>query len=518
MPGDQDFLKHQHKTYTAMLPKWLYARRLYDGTYCDTEHIEDFLHRRGQGEADGMYADRKKNLDPDLLFANLHGRIAGQFFESESTLTIEWDQEGASGGLGDPAAPTNSVALSTAHQLTNNTDGTGADLGVWQHALFAALLLYEWIYVLVQAPAADYDAVRWQIITPEMVEDWADGDGAFFKIVHATSERDSFMDKPIAVTQYSYYTIGGLYRWTRAEGEDNAVLEVDPTTGGFYEYFADTGSSERATPVVRSYLPFKKHLSYLLAKKAVALLNRESERDNILRIANLPRLVFKGAKKEDFLDAVKKGQNALAIGQEDDIGYTTPPSEPATVAGEVVQDKRDNFFISAYQTYQNEAKDVTATEIRQRERSGRVALLTLLAARFDDIIRQCLFLTEQIVYPGEPSKWGVATAIRTGRFRADDAEAEAERDAEAVFPDGLPLTQEAFEKQLRRQYEARAMMPDDEDVFTEDAARLYRESRMAALIEQGYDVVTAARLAGFEGAEFDMITRLDFAPVGGDGL
>lgn len=495
------WLDFEHADFAALLEKWRYVETLDDGTYIDEGNIDSYLLRRSQGEAKEMHDDRKANIDPDLLFSSLMSRISGQFFESESRLDIAWMPEDGPGGLGDPDDPS-----SRAWQIRHDTDGSGIGLKMWMQKLFRCLERYERIYVLIALPSQEHGAVYWHIITPDHVTDWEEAGGQIVeaKIRHETSRRASLMEEPTGFVEVDLLTLGGQRRWRFEKKETSReaaeVISDEENLPASWSFFRTPSANEPRLPLIRSLVPFRQYVAFLLAKKAVALFNRASERDNRLRVAFTPFTVYKksGGYRADATNPVaeqkRQGANFITIGDEEDLYTEEAPVAGTETATEVIADKRRNLFISASQTYENEAAQATATEIRHEERGGRVSALTLFAQRFDQILRECLFITEQIEHPGAPRLWGKVTAERTGRFKPDETESEAERDQDAFFPGGIPMTFDAFREAVRNQYESRSITVDEE-TFDRDAAMLYVERETARMTEAGRSAEQAIAVA-----------------------
>ena len=516
--NNNTWLTRESAYFARMAPKWEYVRRLSDGSYLDNDYVSRYLKRRGQGESKGMYDDRKANLSPEKHFKDILARWSGQFTNSESKLEITWfDPERRSSGLGDPADP-----QSRAWQLLNDTDGTGRTFEQWCLHLLRSIQLYESdLRILVTHPPrdAEHGPIYWKIITPEMVpeEIITGGRPSSVKIKHEYQVRASLKEKPETVHEVDLYGLGGMerWRWTEKDGEGNAVM----TDEGFdYELYASSNAAVRRLPLVNVKM-FDSYVAYEMARDAVSLMNKASELNNRLRVAFTPFTVYKrqgGYNSNDnpLADQKEKGSNFFTIGKEEDLYTEDAPVGGVETALAILTAERRAFYVTTQQNYEDQAKEATATEIRSQERGGRVALLQLTGIAFDGAIQDLLFLSEQIEHPGAPGEWGVATAKRTGKFKPDETESEAERDKEAIFPDGVPLTEAFFTSSLRRQYEARGYQIEDEEAFEEEAAEKYKEYRVNALLKTGlYDVVSAVQIV--ESGSIREMTRTDFVLNGG---
>ena len=157
----------------------------------------------------------------------------------------------------------------------------------------------------------------------------------------------------------------------------------------------------------------------------------------------------------DMFDDMFKAENSHG----GDFKYVAPPTESAKMALEAAAAEREKIASEAWQRYADRAKEKTATEIAQDERAGREAFLEWLAAQVVEIVQNCLWLTEQIEFPGRFERWGQATFTVKGTFKPavpedDQKKREAERFetygrsfgstvAMQLAKDGIPETEEA---------------------------------------------------------------------------
>ena len=509
-----EFLKQTSAHYDAHKDKWLYAMRLESGDYIDDEYVEDYLLKKPVAEADAYYDDRKKGLDPDLLYSSLVGSITGQLFGAESVQKIHWagaDGQGVLGMVDDEA--------SRAWQLVHNVDGAGQNLAVWKRRLVRALLCCEEVYVLIDGPTTEAGPVRWVLLPPTMVPDHHEA-GLEIQSAKVRTERDeraSIKEKPVMFTRNTLFLEEGweAYEHPIGKSEEEAAL-VD---GDDYAFWRTARREQPILPIFRVTLPFA-GLGYLLARKAAALLNKESEKDAILRSANMPRLVWKkrqaGDPGQSPALSISEGSNAVEIDAEEDLDYITPPTNSVDAASATITDKRTNFFISAYQRYGDAAKEVTATEARQDDRSGREALLELLASVLDETVREALWRTEQIESPDDPSAWGRATVKREGTFRP--AEPEKTREAKRsryLGEEPVPMTFEVFRQVVLEQWASDGYEIENPEEAERDILRQWRLREMTRLTEAGIMPDIAAVQVGFEGEELRRLIRRDIIPVNG---
>ncbi len=515
------WLIYQSKHYKDFFPRWDLVDKLDQGSYIYVENVKEFLHQRTQGEADEMYQDRIKNLRPDLHFTNIYGRYIGQFMHGDSQLAVTYQNGEKEGVLGDPTDPE-----SRAWQLENDIDGKGTTMALWQSQLLHALLIYEEVYVLVKSPVlgSEHGPIHWIIIPPTQVTDVEDSDGVLLavKIEHRVDKRGSLKEEPITWRQVDLFEIGKededgtQQRW---EWKGNDTKEAVLIKNATFKRFAQVGSTEQRLPIVRSRMGLHTYMAYLVALSAIALLNHVSECNNRLRIAATPAIIEKkkgtvqGGKSPNA-DKRSKGWSWLTIGIDEDISFLDVPVDGVTEALSIIEDERKDLYVTTFQSYEDRAREATATEITQKAYEGRIAFLTLLSLRFDPIIQECLFQSEQVEAP--EGTWGIAMARRGGPFRPDSSESEAERDLKAFFgEEGLPIiSADVAVVVLRQQYEVRGIEPPK--TFEEDAKRWYRMEKMQRDIGSGTGRREAAMAAGLVGDELRLAERTDNVPSNGE--
>lgn len=513
-----EMLRQESAHYKANRKRWAFAIDLDSGAYYDVDgaarRIEDYLLKKPSAEADTYYRDRKATLDPDLLYSTLIGSIAGQLFGSESQGVIAWAAEGGEAGvLGTP-----DDQASRAHQLWHNIDGEGMNLAVWQRLLVRRLLCCEVVWVLVDGPTGEGGPVRWLIIEPTLVPDHTTRGTQVTSVKVRTEreERETVRDKPQGIVAYTVFDADRFeqYEHPADKGEEDAILvEEQP-----YAYYRTQRRRNRILPLFRVTLPFG-GLGYLLARKAASIINRESERDGILRGANMPKAVHKkkpSGTPQDAGTTIASGGNFIEIDFEEDFFYTAPPSESAQLSTDVIRDKRANFFISAYQRYGDAARERTATEARQDDRSGREALLELLASVLDETLGQCLWLTEQVEAPDNPQAWGAAHVTRSGTFRPAEPEKEMEARRKRYLGDEpVPASPDVFAQVVLDQWRSDGWKVGDEEQAAEYLRRQARLAEMQRLTAAGVAQEQAAAMAGFAGADLQALLRQDTIPTNG---
>ena len=92
-----------------------------------------------------------------------------------------------------------------------------------------------------------------------------------------------------------------------------------------------------------------------------------------------------------------------------------------------------DFYVTALQSYEDAAKQKTATEIMQEQGAGRFSFLSVLARAMDTLENDIYNLIHQIERPQEPSAWTEARVERSRDFKPVDAENKADRLMKSYF-------------------------------------------------------------------------------------
>lgn len=412
------WLDYTHPYWDANWFRWVYARDVYTGEVLDPGKLGSYLIRKGTGETQAAYFERQALADFTNHFGVCVDAMAGMIFHVEDDATRLF------GSLGDANDPG-----SVAGALYRNADGKGNGyLTVWKQLAIELVLTHcHWVLVDVTNGTPQV-----KTIAPERVTDWGDdADGlAWVKVMECVDTRTAWDQEATRAEQYVVFDRTGWQRYRKGGTTDTPTVEpVGPP--GTYVY--EDASGKRQLPIFRVELPLRRNIGFPMAKKNVAIFNKESERDHLLRAANFPKLIIPAIDEifSTIAAAVQRGDFALQDdpGSAKTIHFDAPPTSSADLATRVLEQKAIQFYKSFFRQYEDAVAgtEKTATEIRQDTNSGIGAFLQMLRAALDDAENQCLWRLEQAVYPNDRAKWNQAKTERSDNFQPLNADEEIER-------------------------------------------------------------------------------------------
>jgi hypothetical protein len=430
IPGSKkSWLEYEHPEYTARKAQWEFAWDHYTGDVLLPEKLTAYLPRKGQGESKEAYAERLSLADFGLLFGTAVDTLLGMLFGVEDEANRVWFTED-NAGLGDPAD-----AKTMAGRLMRDANGQGVGwISTWKDCGRYLTVTHDcWVFV----DAADGDA-RVRILSPMSVPNWWDKGGLLDSVLikEEADVRASIEAEPACETRYLKVDTLGFQRYTLDEKTHQETALTGEGNVGTHTYIDRTGHP--VPPIFRAQLPLARYVGWLLAKRENAMFNRESERDNLLRVANFPKFnVFAtGDDYDKVVMALKDGANVLE-NPKDGHGhdYAAPPSEPAAIATEVIKDKRESFTIAAFKAYGDSARaqQATATEIKQDVAGGSGAFLELLRGKLDDTENQAMYLVAQAEFSEDPKRWEAPSIERSKDFAPADVNAVIDRVQARIF-------------------------------------------------------------------------------------
>jgi hypothetical protein len=430
----QSWLEYVHPFYHDNVDRWAYARDYYTGNVVDPSRVAQYLIRRAAGETDPAYDERCKLADYTNHFAQVVESLAGRLFAVEGDANRRFMND-AGIGLGDPTDPATAIG-----RLWRRASPEGEGyLTVWkQLAIELCVSPMAWCMV---------DVVNGQplirVFPPSMVTNWIElPTGPEIVMIEAVDDRPSLSAPPVFGLQYIHMQPSGWQRYTiDVQGRENKV--EGPSGAGTWRYTAPDGRP--SLPIFRVQLPMRRNVGYLLARKAASIFNLESSRDNLLRVANHPRLVI--AADDDHFDTItdelSQGGNAMqeVVGiTSNGHRYIVPSSDPAKIATDVILEKIKDFHNTAHREYDDAAPAVrTATQVRQDVQSGEGAFLQLLKAGLDDAENNALWRIEQALKPNDKKYWYVSNVERSDNFMPNDPDAVLEKSVSLVFGAGKPV-------------------------------------------------------------------------------
>lgn len=478
--------------YDAMVDKWEYTRLVYTGECFDADQIRNFLKQRAQGEGDASYKDRVKNFDPELLFPMLIGSLSGQIAAAEKEI-VRVSQEDGEEGLGlftDKATP--------AGKIWQNADGDGLNYPVLWRTFTTKLMYYMtiWVYVDGKQIVEDEKGTRVEkepsihIIDPQKVTRVGKKNGRKTWVMVAHKEIEGGEDpesEAKLVEKRTVYRLDGWERYKKIKddkGNESWVedkLPNDQPAKGTYRFYETTDQKQPMLPIFCVRIPFDQYLAYLLAKKSIVLLNKESERDHLVRYGSLITKVDESspALYEEHKQQQREGEYTHNYDPGSKLYFASPPMEPARENREIIKEKRENFFKVAYQQLNDQASQVTATQIRQENASGVGAYLSLASSSVDEAENKALFLLEQIEFPGQPEKWGHAFVQRSTDFMPADQDEKDTMLRDMYFgPSALPATENMLVNVAKQLYERKVgELSEEEAELLKQEVKFFLEDR-----------------------------------------
>ena len=425
---ESSWLDYRHPEYEARIQKWKEVDMHYTGDLLESSNVSDFLHKRAQGETDEAYRERSMLADYTPHLSTVIDELAGMVFAVESEANREW------GDLGDPKK-----AKSMAYRLRVSVDGKVGWITLWKQ-LAVKLLEFRTAWIVIDRSASGAPTV--QVLSPMLVTNWLD-DGSEVMVRELVDQRTSVSQKSDMAETYVLYKLKGWERWTKIKSDTGKMVEKMTATGDYK--FRDR-DKQAALPIFRVDLPLEREVGWLLARKAGAIFNKESERDTLLRTANFPRLNIMGSEVtfENVEAAITSGSNLLQNEKgEKGHHYIAPDVGPATIASKVLERKVEEFWVTAFREYGDSAQEKTATEIKAVVAAGVGAALQMVSAALDDAENEALWRVEQVAFAGATGKHFKAHVERSENFTPQDMQVIIEQmrsryfGADSVIPLGI---------------------------------------------------------------------------------
>lgn len=488
IPGatKKSWLEYEHPEYASRKEQWEFAWDHYTGEVLLPEKLKFYLPKKGQGESPEAYAERLALADFLMLFGTAVDTLLGMLFGVEDEANRVWSTE-ENPGLGDATDP-----KSVAGRLMKNADGQGVGwVSTWKDAGRYLTVTHDcWVFV----DAADGDA-RVRILSPVCVPNWWYEGGRLDSVLvkEEADLRTSIESAPACETRYLKIDRTGFQRYTLDEKTHTEVALTGAENAGTHTYVDRNGNP--IPPIFRARLPLARYVGWLLAKRENAIFNRESERDNLLHTANFPILnVFATGDDFDKIVAARKAGSNLLENAKDGPGhsYEAPPSEPATVATEVIKAKRESFTLAAFKAYGDSARaqQATATEIKQDIAGGTGAFLELLRGTLDDIENQAMYLVGQAEFSKDASRWDAASIERSKNFAPADVNEVLDRVQARYFPNKqIPVGRSALIKAAMQAAEWEGLDVDQAEVEAAvDVQLLQQQASLLRDFPVGVDV------------------------------
>ena len=432
MPFTLDNIESTHPRYLKLKKRWKLVRDFYEAEVIDKPQV--YLSRYKMSEGAAEYQWRAAEADYTNHLARIIDGFAGLLFSVEGDIqrTLQRsDMEEGLGSLTDTA--------SVAGKVGRNITGDGTDYPTQWRKAAPLLLVYHQLWGVIRNPSGS--SPQHKIIRPEAVTDLIeDGDGRITeaKVVEVIQRRRSLLGTVQETRIYTHYRLDGYTQYALTIGKNGKKKALDIIEEGDYAFFDDAEKTRRILPIYRVKLPLPRYVMWSLAKKAQVIFNKESQRDHILSLAQMPLFMFDDSGRSDFDTFVEKrrqGHNVISgTGHE----WLTVDSDPAKLASEVLARKVDELYYTAFQEYSDSAAQRTATEINQDFTKGIQSFLVLYKNALDEYENEWLKRLEQTVFPQRSDLWGQAHVKRSENFNPADIETLLQRRKDRYFG-GKPL-------------------------------------------------------------------------------
>lgn len=491
---ETDWLKQKSEHFQAHEQMWKDIMLCYDS---NVRKLRDpkYLIRRKSGESWGQFQERLALADWPALFPIIVDTYVGRMLEAERRITRVWQDDAKRNGLGEI-----SDKKSRAGQLWRNADGGGSNwLTLVEDAAVLFLTLKEF-YALTQGVRRDANGKVIGDPYVRLIEPWAVHDVEYdgnklveAKVFHRFNRRKSVKQMNDFVDRYTIYTLDGTEVWEIAEkeGEEDRIVQQMTPYGmvgnkPFYYYADEERSlSNRILPIFRNVLPLRRNPGATLADKNLVVFNMDSERNNIVRTGNTAKAQFVGDRAK-FVQLIQENDAGSNIWQLDpnatkDHKFIAPPMDSAKIATEVIQKKFEEFFLTAFRTYEDSVRGrvKTATEV-ESDAAGENGILNILATGLDEYENGAALRLEQIENPDKPERWGQFNCERKKDFKPLDEREETDKIVARYFPTSTTpvLTRDAEIALTKRVYTQDGLPIDEKAIEAEvDARRLESDAR-----------------------------------------
>lgn len=473
------------QSYAADLARFTYVDDHYTGNVLQDGKIADYLIQRAVAETDEAFEERCKiaGFTPHISVAI--DKVTTMLQTVPNTTRYWHTEDEPSTGLGDPF-----TVGTPAHNLRLNMDGDGTGHASFWYQVGTEVMKYLVCYLLVEGAGFDEHGEalsdpKIRIVPPQEVRNQT-ADRSEYILTHYKDLRTSLQDNAELdmVQHFTHYTIGG---WVEYKLVDSEIVPTGKK--GTYEYYADIDRTMRRVPIVPVVLPLRRDVAYMGARQSNRLFNTESEEQFSGRLGRIPRLVLVG--DDDTVDKIiarlAKGDNVLQ--QDPEVNnphyYLSAPTEPGTLAASQVERYRSDFYTTMFQQYEGAASKVTATEIRQKARSGLESILSALSDALDTAENDAMFLMEQAYYPDNTAMWGHFFVERSKDFAPEDP-SEQRKDLRDTFfyNKSVPLGTTGEKNAAVKIAESAGITVDETEIEEDIAQERDRSAQGAAALSQ----------------------------------
>lgn len=372
-----------------------------------------YLYRRGQGESDAEFKERVRVSRFPMHMNRLIGGFAG-------SIEILRDQISRTWAVDDQAPPFGDTSEGLASEVWQNADCEGEAMETLLFRSRLSLMLDHEAWLMVEPLTADRARARVCAVELEDVLNYRPLRGPLREVVLRE-------DAPEGTQRIAHYHPAGVDRYDISGKGKNRDLNHLPEMSSTYEvpYYAGADRSEATIPIFRERMSLAYHVGFAVAQDANYLYNLLSDARMGFRKANHPFLRGREMSKSEF-DTTKKSIAAGANVLMGDWDFIAASSDRPRATYEVYKEEAEDFYISAFDQYNNAARQSTATEIMQNESRGRFAFLSSLARSQQDIENRAWFYLAQTWRPEAPELWNAIQvnypaqfAVKTERERAE---------------------------------------------------------------------------------------------------
>lgn len=413
------WLDQRHPDYERNQSRWAFARDHYEGNVLDALRVVTYLVRKASAESETMFLERTALADYTPHFSAVVDTLAGMLFAVEDD-AIRFLGDDDEPGLGDPTDEEGPM-----HRLWRNIDGQKTGWITFFKQLAIELIHQHRAWVIVDQRDDEAQVRLWPSLS--VVNWWFDsGTLSEVLITEMVDVRANVKDKTQKIEQqWVLYTLEGWERWRKNQRGDPELVQQENWGTPFKDE-----AGRPILPIFPVELPLRRHVGWLLAKKANAIFNKESERDSLLRSGGFPLLNLVGSDSQfkKLVEELKRGVRAL---QDDpkvtkSHAFIAPDTSSAAAQGEALKRKVEEFYVVAFREYGDAAREKTAAEVKQDVASGVGAFLQMLKAAVDDAENQAMTRIAQIEFPQDSSRWFTNRVERSDTFVPTDIQSVME--------------------------------------------------------------------------------------------
>ena len=445
----QSWLGYTSPHYDERVDKWNFISDHFEGRVLDDDRVEHYLIRRAQGESIEAYAERVTLASYQPDFFNGVSTLTGMLFANESCVKRTWERDEVT-SLGDPADEDNEFG-----KMWRDVDGAGENYESFLVRVAMHLIAYGELWVIVEGWKKDGSesiTPQLRLIPPQMVLRTMYTDEGKIASIKVRSYIDKAGNDHEAKSEakeiYTIYMPEGYQLWEHKEGKPSLISDELVPYGQDFVY--EDRNSNIVPPIFRIRLPFDNLIGYQLARKANELFNLESGLSFQLFISNFSKFLTDTVDKDgevndklhnEISDMKAAGVNVLP-GK--DSKYVSPPLTDANIKSLIIEKKRNDFYTSFFQAYNDAAREKTATEVKQDFAFGPQAILSVLATCMEECENEILYRLEQAFLPDKRELWGIANAMWNKDFsQVTDPQKRMDKIADKVFSGGkLPVDDE----------------------------------------------------------------------------